>query len=82
MSERWKVVIVGGGRAFCGPALELKSGERDAYGSAKLSPFPTTTLSSRDGLAFGGRDRLAASERPKPADKYSRLVGDCRGHRS
>src|SRR6266481_1463908 len=68
--------------AFCGPALELKSGGRDAYRSAKLSPFPTTTLSSRDGLAFGGGGRLAPSERPKPAEKYSRLVGDCLGHRS
>src|SRR6266403_4907122 len=69
-------------RAFCGPALELKSGGRDAYRSAKLSPFPATTLSSRDGLAFGGRGRLAPSGRPKPAEKYSRLVGDRRGHRS
>src|SRR6266851_4184553 len=68
--------------ALCGPAVELKSGGRDAYRSAKLSPFPTTTLSSRDGLSFGGRGRLAPSERPKPAEKYSRLVGYRRGHRS
>src|SRR5713101_3025824 len=60
--------------AFCGPALELKSGGRDAYRSAELSPFPTTTLSSRDGLAFGGRDRLAASQRFEPAEKHSCLA--------
>jgi NADH dehydrogenase FAD-containing subunit len=58
MSERWKVVIIGGGRAFCGPALELKSGGRDAYRSAKLS--------SRDRLAFAGNDRLPASQRFEP----------------
>src|SRR6266403_1969407 len=69
-------------RTFCGPALELQSGGRDAYRSAKLSPFPTTSLSSRDGLALGGRGRLAPSERPKTAEKYPRLVGDRRGHRS
>src|ERR1700690_3264431 len=68
--------------AFCRPALELKSGRRDAYRSAKLLPFPTTTLSSRNGLSFGGTGRLTPSRRPKPAEKYSRLVGDRRGHRS
>src|SRR6266568_1910648 len=60
--------------AFCGPAIELKSGGRDAYRSAKLSPFPTTTLSSRNGLAFGGRDRLAPSQRFEPAEKHSCLA--------
>src|SRR5712675_2450906 len=69
-------------RALYGPAPELKSGGRDAYRSAELSPFPTATLSSRDRLAFGGRGRLAASGRSKPAEKYSRLVRDRRGHRS
>src|ERR1700688_2364661 len=65
-------------RPFCGPALELRSGGRCADRSAKLSPFPTTTLSSRDGLTFGGTDRLAPSGRPTSAEKYSGLVGDRR----
>src|SRR4051794_9848358 len=68
--------------ACCGPALELKSGGGDAYRSTELSSLPTTTLSSRDGFSFGRRGRIAPSERSKPAEKYSSLVGDCRGHRS
>src|SRR5882672_1616267 len=68
-------------RAFRGPALALRAGGRDAYRSAELSPLPTITLSSRDGLAFGGRGSLSPSQRLKPAQKYSRLVGDRRGHR-
>ena len=69
-------------RAFRGSTLEIRSSGRDAYRSAKLSPFPTAPLSSRNGLAFGGRGCLAPSECPKPAEKYSRLVGDRRGDRS
>src|SRR6266478_5232921 len=69
-SHHWRGVW----RAFCGPARELKSGGRDAYRSAKLSPFPTTTLSSRDGLAFGGRGRLAPSWCFEPAEKHSCLA--------
>src|SRR5580693_3122136 len=69
-------------RAFCGPVLELRSGGRYAYRSEKLLPFPTTTLSSRDGLSFGGTGRGAPSRRLKPAEKYSGLVGNRRGHRS
>src|SRR5258708_11679020 len=55
--------------AFYGPALELKSGRRDAYRSAELSPFPTTTLSSRDRLAFRGGGWPAPFWRPQPAGK-------------
>ena len=62
MRERRKVVIVGGGFGglFCGRALEFKSGGR-AYRLSKLSPIPTGTLSSPDGLGLAGRDRLGAS---------------------
>src|SRR5258706_2490555 len=76
-SHHWRGIW----RAFCGPALELKSGGRDAYRSAKLSPFPTATLSSRDGLAFGGRGRLRPSERPKAGGKKSPFACDPCGHR-
>lgn len=59
MTERWRVVIIGGrGWWACGPALELRSRGRDAYRSTELSPFPTVALSGRDRLTFGGRDRL------------------------
>ena len=39
-------------RTFRGPAFELKPGGRDAYRSAKLSPFPAVALSGRDWFAF------------------------------
>lgn len=59
MSGRWKVMIAGGDLAgFLGPAFELQAGGADTYRSAKLSPFPASTLSGRDRLTLGGRDRL------------------------
>jgi len=51
MSERWKVVIVGGGfGGLCSPALELKSGGRDAYRSAELSPLQPPLYSNRHSI--------------------------------
>src|ERR1700722_3663737 len=65
--------------AFCRPALELKSRGRDADRPAKLSSFPTTSLSGCDGLAVTGRDRLSAPQRAEPAEEYSCLAGNRRG---
>jgi NADH dehydrogenase FAD-containing subunit len=41
-------------RAFCGPAHELKSGGRDAYRSAKLSPLPTLLYQVATGSLSAG----------------------------
>src|SRR5580704_19652921 len=66
-------------RTFRGPAFELKPGGRDAYRSAELSPLSTFALPGRDRLAFTGRDRLSASQRVEPPEKYSSLARNRRG---
>ena len=81
-SERRKVVIIGGGGGLSA-AQPLNSNLVDVtlIDRRNYHLVPTTTLSSRNGLAFGGRDRLAASQRFEPTETHSCLARYCNGCR-
>ena len=81
MSERRKVVIIGGGFGGLSAAQHLNSNLVDVtlIDRRNYHLFPTTSLSGCDGLAVTGRDRLSASQRAESAEEYSCLAGNRRG---
>src|ERR1700722_3939485 len=64
---------------FRGPAFELKPGGRDAYRSAELPYLSHFAQPGLQRLAYTRRDRLSASQRVEPPEKYSSLARNRRG---
>jgi NADH dehydrogenase FAD-containing subunit len=77
MSERRKVVVIGGGGLSA--AQDLNSNLVDVTLIDWRNYHLFQPLLYQDGLSFARRDRLPASQRAEPPEKYSRLTGNRRG---